>query len=1158
MKRKFLLLAFSVFLFANILSAQTWNGTAGTDWNTPTNWSTNAVPTSASSVTIANTPNKPVLASNTSIASITMDPGSALDFNGFTLSISGTASISGATLSNSKANTDIVITMATAGGGGSCYIGNNAVNDNITLDYKGSGYLYEGYGNADIFNGNTILNIGGTGTVYTSYSQQSSYLGNLTITRTTAGITNIFNSGFAALSGNFSYTNSAGGASVINPSAVVSATISGKVDITVTGAGNPSFEMSKIKNATTGGTVTVQNSGGITIQNDTLLVSQIDVSGISLASSDNFSNNYITGNVTFSDATTNTGSTYVGNNTITGNTIFGYNSTGYFYEGYSRGDTFNGSTTFDISGTGTFYTSYSGKSFFNGNLTVNRTGSGPTYMFNSGFGALTGNFSYTNNTGGLSSINANGIASAPIGGKVNISATGPGNPTFELSNVKNATSGGIISVQNSGGIVIQDDTLILTTLNVSGFTLSASDNFRRNSITGDVTFLDGATKTGSTYIGQNTIVGNTSYGYNSTGYFYEGYGGGDNYNGNADFSITGTGTFYTSYSTKSSYTGDVTINRTGNGSTYLFDTGFSALTGNLIYNNSAGGLSSINGNSVASATIGGTINISVNGAGNPAFEISKIANATTGGTISVQNSGAVTLQDDTLLVTAIDISGFTLGGSDNFMRNSIAGNVTFSEDVSNTGSVYVGRNIINGDAAFGVNGATLWYESYSGSDIFNGNVIFSRKAGTLNVAYSDTTHVNKDLTFNSASGVTISNAVEFGGSFDGIIDQLGTQSILIPKLVMNKMGVAKVVLNDTVTVSTSLNLASGNIISGTNSPLNIPDNVTYIGGSDISYVDGPVLKTGNEAFVFPLGQNNVFAPISITAPANVTDQFRGQYIADVPNNAGYDSTKRDPTLDHISSKEYWLLDRTVGTSNVKVSLSWDQNRSGVVNDVANLKVARWNGSTWKDEGNGATTGNNMQGTVQSLNAVTNFSPFTLASANALNPLPITLLNFTAARCDDNVCLQWSTENEKNASHFEIERANGDNDFKLTGSVNANNNLATNQYTFSDKTPGAGANFYRLKIIDADGSFRYSKVLPVIFNSLTSTLLYPNPARDEIKILSSKNIISIEISDLSGRLMKTMAPNSTNRYNIGELKKGLYIVKISGDDNTIISKKLIIE
>lgn len=976
MKNKILLII-ALLQISFFLQAQTWNGNTSTDWNTASNWTPAGVPVAAGNVTIPNTTNKPKLAGSTTITSISMSAGSAIDFNGFSLTASGTFSIQGATLNNTKAATDIVLTTA---GGGSNYFGGSTVNDNITINQNGTSVLYEGYGTADVFNGNAVFVLASSGLHYSCYNQKSSFNGNLSVTRTTAGATYLFNAGFNAITGNLTYTNTVGGLSNINPNSTPSGAIGGTINITASGAGNPSFEMNRILNLTTGGTISIQNSGGVSLQTDTLKVTALNINGFTGAASDYLRRNTITGNVTFTDAATNTGSIYVGENTITGNTTFGSNGTSAFYEGYANGSIYNGNTSFNISGTDYFYTSYNGKSSFNGNLSISRSGIGPTYLFNAGFNTLTGNFSYTNAAGGITNINAGNVASGTIGGTVNITATGTGNPAFEMNRIKNLTTGGSILVQNSGGVSLQYDTLKVTTLTISGFTGAASDYLRSNSISGNVTFSDGATSTGSVYVGENVITGNTAFASNGTSAWYEGYSNGSIYNGNTTFTITGTDYFYSSYNGKSSFNGNLSVSRTGAGATYLFNAGFNTLTGNFGYTNTAGGLTNINPSSVASGTIGGTINITANGTGNPTFEMNRMVNLTTGGSVLIQNSGGVSLQNDTLKVVELTVNGFTGAASDYFRRNVVMGNVTFADAATNTGSTYVGESIITGNTALASNGTSFWYESYSNGDTYNGNVSFTRSnGGTFYIAYNDTAKANQNVVFNSATGIDVNTTIKFGGGTNAIIEQLGTQPITMPMLVMGKTGGATLTLNDSVTVTSGANFISGNIYSSVGKNLIFPNNITYTNASVASHVVGPVTKIGDDVFIFPVGGPLSINTVAMTAPTGATSRFTALYKNQNASSDGFNTNTKAASLTNVSKAGYWNVTRELGATNVALTFGFGTNPYEQYPALANLKVAQWNGSQWTDKGNGGTTGTAAEGTIKHAGELTAYGNFALAN-----------------------------------------------------------------------------------------------------------------------------------------------------------------------------------
>ncbi|MEJ7627195.1 MAG: T9SS type A sorting domain-containing protein [Ferruginibacter sp.] len=1145
MKQKILLILLITFQ-SLLLQAQTWDGSTNTLWNEPTNWSTNTVPGPASSVTIPNTLNKPVLQNNVSLTAITMSTGSALDFNGFTLTTSSTCDINGATLNNSNAGTDIEIFMN--GNNGARYFRGTTVNDHIifTLPSTSEGF-YEGYQNPNTFNGNATFNITGTAVFYTSYDNVSTFNGNVTVNRTVAGPTYIFYFGATAVNGNFSYTNNAGGLTQIHEFGTTLVPISGTINITATGAGNPAFTMRRMMNQTGGGTISVQNPGLVTISNDTLIVNALNVNGFTSSGTDDFLRNSITGAVSITDAATNIGEINFRGNTINGNTIFTVNSSAAFYEGYQVPDTFNGSTTFNINGAGNFFTSFDNISTFNGNVTVNRTVAGPTYIFYYGATAVNGNFSYTNNAGGLTQIHEFGTTLVPISGTINITATGAGNPAFTMRRMMNQTGGGTISVQNPGLVTISNDTLIVNALNVNGFTSSGTDDFLRNSITGAVSITDAATNIGEINFRGNTINGNTIFTVNSSAAFYEGYQVPDTFNGSTTFNINGAGSFFTSFDNISTFNGNVTVNRTVAGPTYIFYFGATAVNGNFSYTNNAGGLTQIHEFGTTLVPISGTINITATGAGNPAFTMRRMMNQTGGGTISVQNPGLVTISNDTLIVNALNVNGYLNGGTHEFLRNSITGTVNLSDAATNTGAVYVRGNTINGITSITKNSASILYEAYQQPNTYNGNLNLIRNAGTISFSYDNPSFVNQDLILNSSAGITFTDTVKIQGSVNGIFEQLGTQPILIPKLVMQKTGTGQITLNDSVTISTKLTFVTGNIVASATNKLIFPDNATHSGGSAASHVKGTVQKNGDDAFTFPTGANNSYNFVAMTAPSNVADVFSAEYIKGSPSDYGYDTTLRVASLKKISGCEFWDVKRVKGTSNVSLTLNFAPPCTlapNYITDPTKLRVAHWTGTIWEDLGVSDPTGT-TNGTITTAAPVNNFSPFTFGSVDIVaNPLPLRLLSFTAGKCNNNVCLQWKTADEINVSYFEIERSEDGITFeKIKVQSAQNTTIAT--YNTIDKDVLTGIVYYRLRSVDLDGKFSFSKIVKLDFSKQFTVQISPNPATNRIYIQGAENFKQIEIVDVNGRVIKKLGSSADNYYNVQFLPSGLYWIKLYG-------------
>lgn len=155
--------------------------------------------------------------------------------------------------------------------------------------------------------------------------------------------------------------------------------------------------------------------------------------------------------------------------------------------------------------------------------------------------------------------------------------------------------------------------------------------------------------------------------------------------------------------------------------------------------------------------------------------------------------------------------------------------------------------------------------------------------------------------------------------------------------------------------------------------------------SDSSYVEGKVKKIGNDAFDFPIGSNGHYRPISISAPSSTTDAFTGQHTNE-NSDPTYEHDDKESSINEISTNEYWLLDRNTGTSNVSVTLSWDDMSCGF-DTLANLRVVAWKDTIWKDLGNGGTTGDTDEGTVMSGSAATVYGVYALATVDTFDCVP---------------------------------------------------------------------------------------------------------------------------------------------------------------------------
>jgi hypothetical protein len=436
---------------------------------------------------------------------------------------------------------------------------------------------------------------------------------------------------------------------------------------------------------------------------------------------------------------------------------------------------------------------------------------------------------------------------------------------------------------------------------------------------------------------------------------------------------------------------------------------------------------------------------------------------------------------------------------------------------------------------------------------------------------SSTTSSLYNLTIYNGSAATVTSTLQIGGFINnlgnafaatsGTITMNGTLPQILPPAFTNSNTVqnliisnpAHVTLSGDINVSNLFTLSNGLLKTGNNN-LIVANNATTTGASTARYVDGNVRKVGNQAFTFPVGNLTKYAPISISAPLNPTDHFTASYSFTNPNNSSYTTTSLGAGLNRVSLNEYWLVNRTNGTSNVDVTLSFDGSRSGGITTLADLRVARWTGSQWVNEGNTGTTGTPADGTVKS-NPVTNFSPFTLGSSTASNSLPLSLLAFTAQLKNSNVAMGWQITNEVNASHFNIQQSTNGNSFNTIGKINKQSG---GNYAYTDDVSGMNAStvFYRLQMVDQDGKFTYSKTIAVLLKAANSQLtIFPNPVKGTLylQLSSAKNEkISIQIIDMKGSVLqqqevRVSVGNMSLSFNASKLAKGNYVLLIKGDN-----------
>ncbi|WP_353717307.1 T9SS type A sorting domain-containing protein [Dyadobacter sp. 676] len=179
-------------------------------------------------------------------------------------------------------------------------------------------------------------------------------------------------------------------------------------------------------------------------------------------------------------------------------------------------------------------------------------------------------------------------------------------------------------------------------------------------------------------------------------------------------------------------------------------------------------------------------------------------------------------------------------------------------------------------------------------------------------------------------------------------------------------------------------------------------------------------------------------------------------------------------------------------------------------------------------------------------------------------LPVVLARFNGSLLDNAVSLSWTTTEEAGASHFDIERSADSREFIQLGRVRAKGNSSVKQqYGFVDNKPLNGNNYYRLRMVDADGSSDYSRIIAVDngANSIAFELLGNPVANREIRfLLKNENASHIGLFDLSGKAIRFSLSQSGNEFVLkpkNTLPSGLYVLSLKRGKAGAITKKVLV-
>jgi hypothetical protein len=304
------------------------------------------------------------------------------------------------------------------------------------------------------------------------------------------------------------------------------------------------------------------------------------------------------------------------------------------------------------------------------------------------------------------------------------------------------------------------------------------------------------------------------------------------------------------------------------------------------------------------------------------------------------------------------------------------------------------------------------------------------------------------------------------------------------------------------------------------------------------WIEGSVPSTSTYPFV---ARHFQITPEKSTSTARVTLYFTNKNFLEFNDHAG--STLNLPVNAGDAS----------GISNLRV-----EKFAGKSDDDTGLPASYHGGSTIiNPEDSDIIWDNQLNRWEVSFDVTTGFSGF-IVHTNT-QPLPVRLVSFFGETQEENALLQWKIADAENFDRFELERSTDARQFRFVSKIAFTPNI--DKYGFNDADAVNFINaqdqvYYRLKMLDLDGSYAYSRIVNLKLNERDTKFVYPNPFSSEVSISSRKHdneVAEIQFVDSRGRIMLAKkARVIDSKIHLPNLKMpaGAYTINVRTSTGTV--------
>ncbi len=495
---------------------------------------------------------------------------------------------------------------------------------------------------------------------------------------------------------------------------------------------------------------------------------------------------------------------------------------------------------------------------------------------------------------------------------------------------------------------------------------------------------------------------------------------------------------------------------------------------------------------------------------------------------TVNINGNVSLTSSTTSINGFSSISLASGKSFTSGTSSTSNSLTLTQNIFNS----AGTIVIYGDLT--LNDTDL--------NLTAGSLVVT---GSLNINYSST------VTIQPGVNVTV-GTLNISNNSDAILNNSGTITVSND---VSQGGVLNNLSTGTMTVNGNFSsTGSGSSVTTNSGRLNVKGAMDfpssgklYVNPGGQTYVDGSVTIKSNENLV--IGTN-------VNPPAHADMVIRQDLISQSSGDVTLNRNARMAVFGNVSANGGGVLFTINDGGQVYINgnINFNGGGSKIDNNNDGVPYGFYGDGGVTLNGGGSTVEGQAKQSVAIMKAEDKpFYDWVAAIAGSpLTPLPVTLLYFKIQDVSTSgIDLRWATATEKNFEYFQIERAGSDLNFEAIGEVNSAGGMnVTTSYTYLDNTPLKDKNYYRLKIVDLDGSYEYSGV--IVAESIRGTRadisVYPTIIDNSFTVeLNGEFAIPVKMTlvDAAGNtIYQANLETATSTVDVpANMKTGTYLVRL---------------